>query len=271
MFCNEVKSRFETDIMELRTDGGKEYVNQDVKCFLNKRGIKHTTVAPYTPEQNGSAERENRILMEAARSMIYGKPHIPQFLLAEAINTAAFVLNRTESTKFKGKSPYELWFEKKPRMDYLKVFGTECFVHVPKEKRRKLDKKAVKGLFVGYHDKVDGYRVWVPEKHDVIISHDDSEMWFDAMFFLSELTTKFEAKITENVTNFLGIQIQRNNNNHIMINQAMYIEKVLKRFGMSEAKPVSTPMEIGWTAENSPSLDAAIPYREIVGNLMYLR
>ncbi|GFS34460.1 retrovirus-related Pol polyprotein from transposon TNT 1-94 [Trichonephila inaurata madagascariensis] len=58
---------------------------------------------------------------------------------------------RTGPTSVKDKSPYELWFSKEViSIDYLLVFGTECFVHVPQQKRRKWDKKNVKGVFVGY-------------------------------------------------------------------------------------------------------------------------
>jgi hypothetical protein len=67
--------------------------------------------------------------MEAARSMIYSNPDIPQFLWAEAVNMAVYVINRTGPTRVDGKTPYELWFDKKPKIDNLKVFGTECFVH----------------------------------------------------------------------------------------------------------------------------------------------
>jgi hypothetical protein len=172
IFCNEVKTRFDKDIVELRTDGGKEYAGKEIADFLNNRGIKHSITAPYTPEQNGSSERENRTIMEAARSMIYSNPDIPQFLWAEAVNMAVYVINRTGPTRVDGKTPYELWFDKKPKIDNLKVFGTECFVHIPKQKRSKLDKKAQRGYLVGYMEGVKGYRVWVPEINDVVLNHD---------------------------------------------------------------------------------------------------
>ncbi|GBN37520.1 Retrovirus-related Pol polyprotein from transposon TNT 1-94 [Araneus ventricosus] len=99
---------------------------------------------PYTPEQNGVIERENKILVEAARSMLHAKD-LPDKLWAEAVNMAAYVLNRTEPTPEAGKSPYEIWFKRKPSVDHLKIFGSECFTHIPKQKRRKFDKNAIKG------------------------------------------------------------------------------------------------------------------------------
>jgi len=60
---------------------------------------------PYTPQQNGFAEREKRTLMEAAHSMIYAKNMSLKFW-TEAVNTATFVLNRTGPTKIEGKTPF---------------------------------------------------------------------------------------------------------------------------------------------------------------------
>ena len=88
---------------------------------------------PYTPQQKGSAEREHRTLVEATRSMIYAK-NISLKFWAEAVNSATFVLNRTGPTKIEGKTPYELWYNKKPAVDHLRIFGTDCYVHVPDEK-----------------------------------------------------------------------------------------------------------------------------------------
>src|SRR5436190_120641 len=56
------------------------------------------------------------------------------------------------------KSPFELWFNKKPSIKHLRIIGSECFVHVPKQKRKKMNKKAIKGILVGYDN--FGYRVW---------------------------------------------------------------------------------------------------------------
>ena len=55
------------------------------------------------------------------------------------------------------KSPFELWFAKKPGIKHLRVIGTTCYVHVPDQKRRKLDKKSLKCVLIGY-DGDDNYR-----------------------------------------------------------------------------------------------------------------
>jgi len=54
----------------------------------------------------------------------------------------------------------------------LRIFGTECFIHVPKVKRQKWDLKSTKGLMIGYSGEKDGYRVWIRGTNAVYQSHD---------------------------------------------------------------------------------------------------
>ncbi|UYV74792.1 hypothetical protein LAZ67_12001004 [Cordylochernes scorpioides] len=152
-------------IQEVSKGGMRYFV-----CFKDDF-TKYRITMPYTPQQNGSAERENRTLIEAARSMIYAK-NMSLKLWAEAVNTATYVLNRTGPTQIEGKTPYELWFDKKPAVDHFRIFGTECLVHVPDEKRRKLDAKSEKGILVGYCSNKDGYRIWMPNSNKVVTSRD---------------------------------------------------------------------------------------------------
>ena len=90
---------------EIHSDGGREFKNKDVEVFLCSKGIKRTNNVPYTPEQNGVAERENRTVVEAGRSMIYSNKNLPLFLWAEAMNTAVHVINKTSPTKQGNKTP----------------------------------------------------------------------------------------------------------------------------------------------------------------------
>lgn len=125
----------------VRSDNGLEFVNLDVKSILDANGICHQRTVPYTPEQNGSAEREMRTIVESARTMLHSKK-LPIKLWAEAVNTAVYILNRTGKSSIEGVSPFELWFGKQPDIDHFKVFGSKVFTHIPKQKRKKWDSKA---------------------------------------------------------------------------------------------------------------------------------
>ncbi|GBN07657.1 Retrovirus-related Pol polyprotein from transposon TNT 1-94 [Araneus ventricosus] len=92
-------------LKELLTDGGGEFNNSEFPQVIQKESLSHRILMPYTPEQNGVIERENIILVEAARSMLYAR-NLPKKLWAEAQNTAEYVLNRTGPIPEAGKSPY---------------------------------------------------------------------------------------------------------------------------------------------------------------------
>jgi hypothetical protein len=68
------------------------------------------------------------------------------------------------------KTPYEVWSRKKSSLQHLRVFGCDAYVHVPREKRSKMDKKAEKCIFIGYKDGVKGYKICNPETKKTIYS-----------------------------------------------------------------------------------------------------
>lgn len=112
-----------------------------------------------------------RTIVEAARTMIHSKK-LPLKFWAEAVNTAVYVLNCTGPSPVKDKTSFELFFKKKPAINHLTVFGSEVFVHVPKEKRKKWNKKAKKGVLTGYCDDTKGYRVFIPEENKIEVARD---------------------------------------------------------------------------------------------------
>ena len=59
-------------------------------------------------------------------------------------------------------SPHELYFGKKPILAHMRVFGSIAYIHVLKEKRRKLDAKAKKCILVGYSYEQKGYKYYNP-------------------------------------------------------------------------------------------------------------
>lgn len=165
-FLRKAEKQCPGGVRVLRTDNGTEIVNQKIKELTHNLGIRHQRTVAYTPEQNGAAERENRTIIEAARTIMQAGGFDSKFW-AEAVNTANFVLNATGTSSVKDVTPFELWHQRKPNIKNLKVFGEEVYTHIPKEKRRKLDAKGKRGFFVGYEEDVKGYRIWYPD--DLII------------------------------------------------------------------------------------------------------
>ncbi|GKB01725.1 putative ribonuclease H-like domain-containing protein [Tanacetum coccineum] len=75
-----------------------------------------------TPQQNGVAERKNRTLIEAARTML-ADSKLPTTFWAEVVNTACYVQNRVLVTKPHNKTPYELFLGRKPALGFIRPFG----------------------------------------------------------------------------------------------------------------------------------------------------
>jgi hypothetical protein len=113
----------------------------------------------------------NRTLMEKARCMLSGAG-IGQEFWVEAVGTACYLVNRSPSSALGDKTPQEVWTSKEPSLTHLKVFGCDAYVHVPKENRSKLDKKAEKCIFIRYKDGLKGYKLWNPEAKKVVYSRD---------------------------------------------------------------------------------------------------
>lgn len=168
------------NIRIFRSDNGKEFVNDELNTFFTEMGIHQQLTVPYTPEQNGCAEREMRTIVESARTMMHSRRLSKKFW-AEAVAMATYVLNRTGTSTVADKAPYELWCGRPAKIDQLHIFGSEVFVHVPKEKRQKLDAKSVKCMFVGYDSRSKAYRVWNPQTNKMQVA-------CDVVFLMEEST-----------------------------------------------------------------------------------
>ena len=149
------------EFIKFRTDCGKEFCNEGVKRLLLSKGIKHEHSTPKAPEQNGYIERQNRTVVESAKSMLHARK-LPLYVWAEATATAEYVKNRTASNSLSGKTPYKLWYDEKPSVKHLKVFGSTCYVHIPKDRRSKWEMNSTKMLMIGYSDGNKAYKVFDP-------------------------------------------------------------------------------------------------------------
>ncbi|GBP42186.1 Retrovirus-related Pol polyprotein from transposon TNT 1-94 [Eumeta japonica] len=167
----KVENQLNRKIKTLRSDNGKEFHNRSFDDYLKKNGILHQKSNPYTPEQNGLAERFNRTIVEKAKCLLLDAKLGKEFW-AEASNTAVYLHNRTVLPVLNDKTPYEIWLGRKPDIGHLRIFGSRVMVHVAKEKRLKWDKKSEKKILVGYPEDIKGYRVYCPITKRVSTSRD---------------------------------------------------------------------------------------------------
>ena len=169
-FKNLVENQTEKKIKILRTDNGTEYMSNSFKKFLIENGIRHQLTNAYTPEQNGIAESFNRTLIERAKCLLFDA-QLPKKFWAEASNMAAYLINKTISSTT-GEIPDEIFYNTKINISNLKIFGSVVMVHVPKEKRKKWDKKSQKLIFVGFDQNTKGYRCMDRKTGKVTLSRD---------------------------------------------------------------------------------------------------
>ena len=69
-------------------------------------------------------------------------------------------------------NPEEAWSGCKPAVDHFRVFGCIAYVHIPDEKRRKLNDKGVKCIFLGVSDHSKSYKLYDPIIKKIVISRD---------------------------------------------------------------------------------------------------
>ena len=155
-------------LKKLRSDNGTEYINKNFKEYCEQNGLIHQTTCTYTPEQNGRAEVQNRILLNHVRSML-SESSLNSSFWAEALLTAVYIKNRTPTTSNPTKTPFELFFGKRPSYKNIKVFGCSAY-YLDFHSKSKLDAKARKGIFVGYCLLSLGYRIYDVDKDCIVTS-----------------------------------------------------------------------------------------------------
>ncbi|KAJ9548467.1 hypothetical protein OSB04_021010 [Centaurea solstitialis] len=158
-FVTRVENQSNLKVKVIRSDNGTEFKNSDINSFCDEKGIEKQYSAPRTPQHNGVAERRNRTLIEAARSLL-ADSKLPITFWAEAVNTACYVQNRTLVVKSQGKTPYEIFKKKKPFIGFFKPFGCPCTILNTKSQLGKFDSKSEEGFLVGYATQCKGYRVF---------------------------------------------------------------------------------------------------------------
>jgi transposase InsO family protein len=153
----------------MRFDNGKELINAKLEELARQEGMIIEPTAPYSPSQNGVAERFNRTLLELARAMLIAR-NLPQFLWDEAVAHAAYLRNRAPTRALEGKTPYEAWYRRKPSVAHLREFGCDVWILDESKSRSKLDPKSQKMKFMGFMDGSKSIRYYDPDKRNVKVS-----------------------------------------------------------------------------------------------------
>ncbi|GJX99044.1 putative ribonuclease H-like domain-containing protein [Tanacetum coccineum] len=158
-FITEIENLVDKKVKIIRCDNGTEFKNRVMNEFCEKKGIKREFSVARTPQQNGVAERRNRTLIEAARTML-ADSKLPTTFWAEAVNTACYVQNRVIIVKPHNKTPYELFRGRTPALSFMRPFGCHVTILNTLDHLGKFDGKSDDGFFVGYSLTSKAFRVY---------------------------------------------------------------------------------------------------------------
>ncbi|GJV29261.1 ribonuclease H-like domain-containing protein [Tanacetum coccineum] len=154
-----IENLIDLKVKVIRCDNGTEFKNRVMNQFGEKKGIKREFSVARTPQQNRVAERKNRTLIEATRTML-ADSKLPIIFWAEAVNTACYVQNRVLVIKPQNKTPYELFLGRKPALSFMRPFRRPVTILNTIDHLGKFDGKDDKGFFVGYSTNNKAFRVF---------------------------------------------------------------------------------------------------------------
>lgn len=143
--------------------GDGAYRTEAIMRTLDDHKITLQVSPPYSPGQNGVAERAWQTLATWALAMLT-HAKLPKAFWLLAIQYACHLKNRMPLDANGGQPPLLLWNPStKIHLANLRIFGAPCYVHVVKQRRAKLDTPAYKGIFVGIDSTSGGFLVFKPE------------------------------------------------------------------------------------------------------------
>lgn len=156
-------------VKTLRTDGAGEFTSNAFLNWCRSKGIDKDKTMPYEHNQNGIAKRVIRTINDMSRTMRIGA-QLPEKFWVFASLAAGYIHNRIPNVNTKDRTPLELLFNKKPHLEGLRVFGEEAFVHIPGERRGKLEPRAQRCIFIGYIQGSKGWRFYNRDTEKIIES-----------------------------------------------------------------------------------------------------
>ena len=120
------------NIKSLRSDNGGEFESNHFEEFWKEAGIKRQLTVPYNPQQNEVAERKNKSICEAAKTMLHDL-NLPTSLQVEATGTAVYIQNRCPHAILGEKTPEEAFTGEKSNVSF-KNFWMSCLYSHSKRK-----------------------------------------------------------------------------------------------------------------------------------------
>jgi hypothetical protein len=158
------------NIRNIKMDNGPENIGQELHLWCQENGINLEFGNPYTPENQGIAERKIQTLVNTARSLL-AKANMKKSYWGDALLTANYIRNRCPRHYNNGMCPYERFHGKKPQYNYMKIFGCRGWVLQRRKHIKHLqrwERNAKEYVFIGYTN--NGYKMMSIDESEVIYS-----------------------------------------------------------------------------------------------------
>ncbi|KAM1091428.1 hypothetical protein FF1_018917 [Malus domestica] len=153
-FYNYVHTQFGIRIKSFQFDGGGEFTSRSFSQFLVTKGIEHMISCPYTPQQNGIAERKHRHIVEIAITMLNDAGLSLQFWYFACAHSVflinRFLINRMPCQSLSMHSPYKMLYDKLPDVSSLRIFGLAVYPWIRPYNSNKLQVRSAMCVFLGY-------------------------------------------------------------------------------------------------------------------------
>nr|GEV68707.1 ribonuclease H-like domain-containing protein [Tanacetum cinerariifolium] len=158
-FITRLENLVDHKVKVIRCDNGTEFKNREMNQFCEMKGIMRQFSVARTPQQNEVAERRNRTLIKAARTMLVDSK-LPTIFWTEAVSTACYVQNRVLVVKPHNKTLYELFHGRTPTLSFIRLFGCLVTILNTIDHLGKFEGKVDEGFFVGYSLNSKAFKVF---------------------------------------------------------------------------------------------------------------
>lgn len=164
-----VERQFNRKIRTVQTDWGGEY--RSLNSFFQRIGIDHHISCPHAHQQNGSAERKHRHIVEMGLTLL-AHAAMPLKFWDEAFLTAVFLINRLPTKTLDNDTPLSRLYGETPDYTFLRTFGCACWPNLRPYNSHKLQFRSKRCVFLGYSNSHKGFKCLDPSEGRVYISRD---------------------------------------------------------------------------------------------------
>lgn len=167
----KAKNQYNQRVKYIRSDNGQEFTETKCQQFYKEQGITQQLTCVDRPQQNGRVERKHRNILEMSRALRFQAGLAIKYW-GDCIQAVVHITNRLPTPLLNNRSPYEVFFNRKPNYHALKTFGCLAIAYNPVKTGDKFAERGVKCVFLGYSQNRKGYKLLNLSNYSVFESRD---------------------------------------------------------------------------------------------------